>query len=95
MKTSMIALGPTQFRRPVGEGLVRVLLQDEPNDNTLSLQLDQDSSCPPFSDGEIGESSENNGNDKATGHKQAAEVKKCKKQRGKRKKKVKNTDQDP
>ena len=54
-KTSMIALGPTQFGRPVGEGLIGVLPQDEPNDNALSLQLDQDSSCPSFSDGEIEE----------------------------------------
>ena len=80
VKTSMIALGPTQFGRPVGEGLVGVLPQDEPNDNPLSLQLDQDSSCPSFSDGEIEVSSKNNGNDKATGDEQAAEVKKRKKQ---------------
>ena len=56
-KTSMIALGPTQFGRPVGEGFVGVLPQDEPNDNALSLQLHQDSSCPSFIDGEIEESS--------------------------------------
>ena len=87
-KTSMIALGPTQFGRPVGEGLVGVLLQDGPNDNELSLQLDQDSSCPSFSDCDIGKSSKDNDCDKATGYEQAAEVKKGRNGRAKEIKKL-------